>query len=100
MESTVKDKVVVITGAGGSIAGEIAKTTALCGAKVALLDIKLKAALDRADELAKLNCEAIALECDILSKDSTEKCCDQIIKHFHSHPISPQNQVPPVELVV
>jgi len=79
---SLEDKIVVITGAGGSIAGEIAKTVALCGAKVALLDINLKAGLEKAAQLTKLNCDAIALECDVLSKDSMEKCRDQIIKHF------------------
>jgi len=79
---SLKDKVVVLTGAGGSLAGEMAKATALCGAKVALLDINQKTVLDRANELTKLGCGAIALECDVLSKDSTENCCGQIIKHF------------------
>ena len=79
---SLKDKAVVITGGGGSLAGEIAKATALCGAKVALLDINKKAAQNRANELTKLSCEAIALKCDILDKDSIEKCYGQIIKHF------------------
>jgi len=79
---SLKDKVVVLTGAGGSLVGEMAKVTAQCEAKVALLDINQKTVLDRANELTKLGCEAIALKCDVLSKDSIESCCDQIIKHF------------------
>ena len=79
---SLKDKVVVITGAGGSIADEIARITAMCGAKVALLDINQRAVLDRANELAKSGFQAIALECDILSKDSVENCRDQIIEYY------------------
>jgi len=79
---SLKDKVVVITGAGGSLAGEMAEVTARCGAKVVLLDINQKAVIGRVVNLTGLDCEAIALECDVLSKDSMEKCCDQIIEHF------------------
>ena len=38
----LKDKVVVITGAGGVICSTLAKSIALSGAKVALLDLNLE----------------------------------------------------------
>jgi len=79
---SLKDKVVVITGAGGSLAGEMAKATAQCGAKVALLDINEKAVLATASKLTKSGCHAITLKCDILSKDSIENSCSQIIIDF------------------
>ena len=46
-----KNKVAVITGAGGVLCGEIAKEYAAAGAKVALLDINLAAAQKVADEI-------------------------------------------------
>lgn len=47
----LKDKVVVITGAGGVICSCLASAIALCGAKVALLDYKLENAQKFADEI-------------------------------------------------
>ena len=43
-EIDLKDKVVVITGAGGVLCSMFAKAVAQCGAKVALLDRNLEAA--------------------------------------------------------
>ena len=40
----LKDKVVVVTGAGGILCSLFAKSVAKCGAKVALLDLNLEAA--------------------------------------------------------
>lgn len=79
---SLNNKVVVIIGAGGSLAGEMAKVSAFCGAKVALVDINLDAALDRANELIKLDCDAIALKCNVLDKNSIESCSNQILDHF------------------
>ena len=46
-EIDLKDKVVVVTGAGGVICSSLAEAIAQCGAKVALLDLNQEAA-DRA----------------------------------------------------
>lgn len=46
-----KDKVVVITGAGGLICGTMARAFAQCGAKVAALDLNEEAVKKLADEL-------------------------------------------------
>ena len=46
----LNDKVVVITGAGGLICSAFAEAMAMCGAKVALLDLNEEAAKKYADE--------------------------------------------------
>lgn len=61
------EKIVAITGAGGVICGEFARTLAACGAKVALLDIDFDAAKVIADEIGD---NAIAVRCDCLDKES------------------------------
>ena len=47
----LRDKVAVITGAGGIICSEFAKALAQCGARVALLDINYDAAKVYAEEI-------------------------------------------------
>lgn len=46
-----KDKVVVITGAGGVLCGSMAKAFAKAGAKVALLDLNQEAAQAFVDDI-------------------------------------------------
>ena len=50
----LKDKVAVITGAGGIICSEFAKAMAECGAKVALLDINAEAVKKVAEEIGEI----------------------------------------------
>lgn len=63
----LRDKVAVITGAGGIICSEFAKALAQCGARVALLDINYDAAKVYAEEIGE---NALAVRCDCLDKDS------------------------------
>lgn len=63
----LSDKVVALTGAGGAIISQFAEAMALCGAKVALLDINYEAAKAVADKIGK---NALAIETNALSKDS------------------------------
>lgn len=63
-------KVVVITGAGGVLCGEIAKEYAALGAKVALLDINKEAAEKVAEEIKAKGYTAIAYKADCLDKAS------------------------------
>lgn len=63
----LSDKVAALTGAGGAIISQFAEALALCGAKVALLDINYEAAKAVADKIGE---NAIAVETNALSKDS------------------------------
>ena len=78
----LKDKVVVITGAGGVICSCLAKAIALCGAKVALLDYKLESAQQFADEINANGGKAIALQANVLKKDMLESCHQEVLKAF------------------
>lgn len=64
-KADLKNKVAAVTGAGGVICSEFAKALALCGAKVALLDINYAAAKTVADEIGS---NALAVKCDCLNK--------------------------------
>lgn len=75
----LKNKVCVITGAGGIICSEFARALAVCGAKVALLDINFNSAKAVADDIGK---NAIALHCDCLDKKSIQAAKQSIEKVF------------------
>jgi len=74
----IKDKVVVITGAGGVLCGTMAKALAKSGAKVAVLDLIEDAAKKVADEIRANKGTAIAVKCDVLDKKSLEAARDKI----------------------
>lgn len=71
----LKDKIAVITGAGGIICSEFAKAMAECGAKVALLDINAEAVKKVAEEIGE---NALAIPCNCLDKASIEAAHEQI----------------------
>lgn len=73
-------KVVVITGAGGILCGELAKGYALKGAKVALLDLSYDNAKNKADEIVSLGGIAVPYKCNVLDKQSLEEVRNQINK--------------------
>lgn len=73
----LKDKVAVITGAGGIICSEFAKAMAECGAKVALLDINADAVKKVAEEIGE---NALAVPCNCLDKASIEAAHELIVK--------------------
>ncbi len=63
----LRDKIAVITGAGGVICGAFARALSACGAKVALLDVNEAAIKALAEELGE---NALAIRCDCLNKAS------------------------------
>ena len=69
------DKIAVVTGAGGVLCSEMAKALAACGAKVALLDINEKAALQIAQEIGE---NAMAIGCNCLDKASLTAARDSV----------------------
>lgn len=77
-EIDLKDKVVVITGAGGVLCSMFAKAVAQCGAKVALLDRNLEAAENYAKEITDAGNIAKAYQVDVLDKASLEAAREKI----------------------
>ncbi|MBQ3537657.1 MAG: SDR family oxidoreductase [Clostridia bacterium] len=75
----LSDKVVALTGAGGAIISQFAEAMALCGAKVALLDINYEAAKAVADRIGE---NALAIETNALSKDSIIAAKEKIHEKF------------------
>jgi NAD(P)-dependent dehydrogenase (short-subunit alcohol dehydrogenase family) len=74
----VKDKVIVITGAGGVLCGAMAKALAKSGAKIAVLDIDEVAAAEVTDEIISSQGQAIAVKCDVLDKKSIETAQEKV----------------------
>ncbi len=70
---SLKDKVAVITGAGGVLCSAFAKDLAAVGMKVAVLDLKLEAAELTANEIIKTGKTALAVQCDVLDAESLSK---------------------------
>ena len=76
----VKNKVVVITGAGGVLCGAFAKELAKYGAKIALLDLNLAAAQKGAHEITAAGGVARAYEANVLDKEILEEIRARIHK--------------------
>lgn len=77
-EINFNDKVVVVTGAGGVICGELAKAFAAAGAKVALLDLNQEAAQKFADEIIEAGGVAKAYAANVLDKEVLEGVREQV----------------------
>lgn len=78
----LKNKVAVITGAGGVLCSIFAEAIAACGAKVALLDLNEAAAEAVADKIRKNGGEAIAVKVNCLEKESIEAAKAVVDKAF------------------
>ena len=75
----LEGKTVVITGGGGVLCSEFAYSLAECGANIALLDIKLENAQAVANKIGK---NAIAVQCDVLSKESLTNAKNIVAEKF------------------
>ncbi len=78
----LKDKVVVITGAGGVLCSMFAKAVAQCGAKVALLDLNLDAAEKFAEEIRSEGGVAKAFKANVLDKAVMQEVHEDVVKAF------------------
>ena len=77
-----KDKVVVITGAGGIICGNLAKAFGKQGAKVALLDLNLEAAQAFVSEIKANGGHAKGYQANVLDKYHLQTVHQEIKKDF------------------
>lgn len=78
----VSGKVAVVTGAGGIICGVMAREMAKAGMKVALLDLFLEGAQRIAGEICAAGGEAVAVQANVLDKESLTKACQAVIDRF------------------
>lgn len=78
----LKDKVVIVTGGSGVICSELSWAIAMCGAKVALLGLKLDELEDLAKKINEAGYVAKGYEANVLVKESLEKAHEQILKDF------------------
>ncbi len=84
---SLKDQVVILTGAGGVLCGGFAKHLASLGAKVALLDLKKENCDTFVNEITKAGGEAKAYGCDILDVAAVKDVEQQIVKDFGGYHI-------------
>ena len=77
-----KNKVAVITGAGGVLCSAFAENLAKQGASVALLDINENAVKEVAENIKKQGGVAEFYACDVLNKASVEGVHQRILKDF------------------
>lgn len=80
--ANLKDKVIVITGAGGVLCSFFSKELAKDGAKIALLDLNLEAAQKFADEINQNGGKAIAVQCNVLEPENVKKAHEEVKKAF------------------
>jgi len=78
----IKGKVAVITGGGGVLGSTVAKNLALSGVKLVLLTRNEKVLFSQIEELKAVGCEAIAIETDILSKESLLEARDKVLQLY------------------
>ncbi len=78
IHENLKGRVAVITGGGGVLCGGFAKDLARQGVKVAVLDLRLEAAQQVADEIKAEGFEAIGVACNVLEKESLENARNEI----------------------
>ena len=75
----LKDKVCVVTGAGGVLCSMFAEALSKTGAKIALLDLNEDAAKEYSDKINENGGIAKAYKCNVLDKESIENVHKQVL---------------------
>ena len=78
----LKGKTAVVTGGGGVLCAYFSKALAACGAKVAVLDLRLDAAQKVADEITAEGGTAIAVAANVLEKASLLEAYEKVHSAF------------------
>jgi NAD(P)-dependent dehydrogenase (short-subunit alcohol dehydrogenase family) len=78
----LQGKVIIVTGGAGVLCAPLCRTLAICGAKMAILDINGKAADKLALEIKHSGGDAIALDCDVSRKVDLEIAAQEIIRTY------------------
>jgi NAD(P)-dependent dehydrogenase (short-subunit alcohol dehydrogenase family) len=79
---SIKDKVAVITGAGGVLGGNIAKSLSQSGAKIVVLDIRQENIDREVHEIKAAGGIAVGFLCNVLDKSSLEETANKIVEKW------------------
>ena len=78
----LEGQVVAVTGGGGVLCGALSRALGRLGAKVAVLDLFVEAAERVVGEIVDGGGKAIAVECDVLDRESVERAARTILEEF------------------
>jgi len=78
----LKGKVAAITGAGGYLCGEMARSLGKAGVAVAVLDLREEKAVAVAEDIINSSGKAVAMVINATHKEDHEKALSNIIDHF------------------
>ena len=79
LNTDLRGKVAVVTGAGGILCAMFSRALASAGARVAVLDLNEAAARKVAEEINADGGTAVAYACNVLDKASMEACHQQVL---------------------
>jgi NAD(P)-dependent dehydrogenase (short-subunit alcohol dehydrogenase family) len=79
---SIKDKVAVITGAGGVLGGSVAKSFVQAGAKVVVLDIRQENLDLRVQELKAFGGQAIGIVANVLDVENLNQAASKVIEKW------------------
>lgn len=82
--SNLQGAVAVVTGAGGVLCSQFAKTLAQSGAKIALLDLNVTAAQEICDQIIEAGGIAKAYSCDVLNAKVCQTVAAQVAQDLGS----------------
>jgi NAD(P)-dependent dehydrogenase (short-subunit alcohol dehydrogenase family) len=78
----IHDKVIAITGGGGVLCGEMARSLGAAGGRIAVLDLFEAAAAKVAGQITSAGGKAIAVACNVLDKPSIVAARDKVLADF------------------
>ena len=78
----IEGKRAVLSGAGGLLVGEMARSLASAGAEVAVLDATYEAAEKVRDEIISCGGRAIAIKTDVTKKPDWQNALQQVVSEF------------------
>ena len=75
---------IIVTGGGGILCGEMARSLFTCGANVAILDYNLPAAQKMAESFERQpgSGQALAVQCNVLQADTIQAAMERVIAEF------------------
>lgn len=75
----LKEKVAAVTGGGGHLCGEMARSLAKAGVKVAVLDMRLEKAQKITDEIVEAGGAAVGLQLDVTQKEQHIEVLNKVL---------------------